>query len=190
MFDDLFRRCLGGALILIILPLPFGRGREAQIDQLHVALNDGTLSVDFRVLGAFTGEVEEVIASGLPVTFHHMLRAYRRRAAWIDERVSEKLVTTSVTFDTLTKQYRVSRTIDGQMVDTLVTDKAEDMKNWMTVFEKISLSSEDPVETLDRLYVKVKSEIQNRFVFFFIPWDFETEWTKSDLIQDDEPIQP
>ena len=190
MFDDFLRRWLGGALILIILPLPFGRGREAQIDQLRVALNDGILSVDFRVSGAFTEEVEEVIASGLPVTFHHILRAYRRRTAWVDQRFSEKVVTTSVTFDTLTKQYRVSRTVNGQMVDTLVTDKAEDMKNWMTVFEKIPLPSEDPVQTLDRLYVKVKSEIQSRFVFFFIPWDFETEWTKSDLVEDDERIQP
>ncbi|MCZ6777737.1 MAG: DUF4390 domain-containing protein [Acidobacteriota bacterium] len=190
MFDHLLRRWLGGALILIILPLPLGRGRGVQIDQLQVALSEGAISVDFRVSGAFTEEVEEVIASGLPVTFHHVLRAYRRRTVWVDQRLSEKLVTTSVTFDILTKQYRVSRTVNGQMVDTLVTDKAEDMKNWMTVFEKIPLPSENPVETLDRLYVKVKSEIQNRFVFFFIPWDFETEWAKSDLIQDDEPIQP
>jgi hypothetical protein len=190
VLEDFLRRWLTGALILIILPLPFGRGRSAEIDQLQVALEDGHLSVGFTVSGAFTEEVEEVIASGLPVTFHHILRAYRRRTAWVDQRVAEKIVTTSVTFDTLTKQYSVSRSVDGQMVDTLVTDKAEDMKSWMTVFEKIDLPCENAVEMLDRFYVKVKSEIQNRFVFFFIPWDFETDWTKSSLIQDDEPHRP
>jgi len=190
VLEDSLRRWLRGALILIILPLPFGRGRAAQIDQLHVALNGGQLHVDFRVSGAFTDEVEEVIASGLPVTFHHVLRAYRRRPAWVDQRIAEKIITTSVTYDTLTKQYSVSRTVDGQMVGTLVTDKADDMKTWMTLFENIELPCEQAVEALDHYYVKVKSEIQNRFVFFFIPWDFETAWTRSSLIESYEANRP
>ncbi|MEE9218081.1 MAG: DUF4390 domain-containing protein [Acidobacteriota bacterium] len=184
------RRWFSSALIVVILPLPFGLGRSAKIDHLQVEAQSRQLSINFRVSGAFTDEVEEIIASGLPVTFHHTVRAYRRRAGWFDQRVAETVVTTSAAFDTLTKQYSVSRTVDGQMVDTLVTDKAEDMRNWMTVIDGILLSCEHDTEPLERYYVKVKSEIQNRFVFFFIPWDFETDWAKSTLIQPHETLEP
>lgn len=188
MFTGTVHRWVGTALLLVALPL--GRGRAAEIEQLQVEPAAGQFRVAFRLAGAFTEEVEEVMASGLPVTFHHTLRAYRRRTGWFDRVVGEREVTTTVNFDTLTKQYRMSRSVDGQLVDTLLTDKADEMKAWMTVFERIDLPCDEGSQPLDRFYVKVKSEIQKRFVFFFIPWDLETAWTKSAVIQRDGSLEP
>jgi hypothetical protein len=184
------RRWLGAALFAVALPLPVGRGRAAEIDQLQVDAHGRQFDVAFRLAGAFTEEVEEVIASGLPVTFHHTIRAYHRRTAWIDQLVAEKVITTTVNFDTLTKQYHMSRSVDDQLVDTLLTDKPAEMKSWMTVIEKIDLPRDSESEPLDRYYVKVKSEIQKRFVFFFIPWDFETPWMRSAVIRPDGALKP
>jgi hypothetical protein len=64
------------------------------------------------------------------------------------------------------------------------------MKSWMTVIEKIDLPRDSESEPLDRYYVKVKSEIQKRFVFFFIPWDFETPWMRSAVIRPDGALKP
>lgn len=188
MLASSLHRWVGTALILVSLPL--GRGRAAEIDNLRVEARNGQFDVSFRLDGAFTAEVEEVLASGLPVTFHHTIRAYRRRPGWLDRLVAEKTVTTTVNFDTLTQQYRISRSVDGQLVETRVTDKPEEMKNWMTVIERLDVPSQDDGKPIDRYYVKVKSEIQKRFVFFFIPWDFETAWTKSAEIQRDAALQP
>ncbi len=188
MFAGPLHRWVGTALLLSTLPL--GRGGAAEIDQLQVAAQPGHLSVNFRLAGAFTPEVEEVMNSGLPVAFHHTIRAYRRRAGWLDRLVAERRVTTTVNFDTLTKQYRISRSVDEQLVDTLLTDKPEEMSGWMTRIERVDLPLEGETAPLERYYVKVKSEIQNRFVFFFIPWDFETAWTRSVVIQRDGALQP
>lgn len=40
--------------------------------------------------------------------------------------------------------------------------------------EKKKVEEPDP----QRLYLRVKAKIKDEVVFFFIPWDFETDWTK------------
>lgn len=188
LFRKSLQRWAGTALVLTALPA--GSVRGAEIEQLQVRTGEQSFQVDFRLTGAFTQEVEELLASGLPITFQHTVRALRRRATWLDRLVAERVITTTANFDTLTKQYRMSRAVDGQMVDTLLTDKPEEMKTWMTAIERVELPWEGKVQPVDRCYVKVKSEIQKRFVFFFIPWDFETAWVRSAEIELHEPVKP
>jgi hypothetical protein len=178
------------AVAALLLLLPQGASRAAGIDALKVDLHDGQFRVSFHLDGAFTPDVEELLSSGLPISFRHTLRAYRRRATWLDRLVSQKAVTTTAHFDTLTKQYRLSRSVDEQMADTRLTDKPEEMKTWMTLIEGVDLPVEAAGEPQDRYYIRVKSEIQKRFVFFFIPWDFETAWTRSALIDRNGALQP
>jgi hypothetical protein len=181
-------RWLGTALLLV--SLASGWDLAAEIGALQVSNSDRRFRVAFRLNGAFTPEVEEVLASGLPITFRHTLRAYRRRAAWLDRLISEQRVDTTAQLDTLTRQYRLSRAVDGQMVDTRLTDKPEEMKAWMTSVEGLELPWQGNVDPADLLYVKVKSEIQKRFVFFFIPWDFETSWARSAPLAAEHVVQP
>ena len=178
------------AALFILAGVSAGVGRAAEIAELKVEPHEGQFRVAFHLDGAFTPDVEELLGSGLPVTFQHTLRAYRRRATWLDRLVSGRTVTTTANFDTLTKQYRLSRAVDQQMADTLLTDKPEEMKAWMTTIEGVDLPAEAGSEAHDRYYVRVKSEIQKRFVFFFIPWDFETAWTRSALIDRNGTLQP
>lgn len=181
-------RWVGTALLLASFAT--GEDLAAEIEALHAQNSDRVLRVAFRLSGAFTPEVEEVLASGLPITFRHTVRAYRRRAAWLDRLLSEQRVEATAQLDTLTKQYRLSRAVDGQMVDTRLTDKPEVMRAWMTVAEGLELPWPAEAEPGDVVYVKVKSEIQKRFVFFFIPWDFETPWARSAPVPADHGVQP
>jgi hypothetical protein len=176
-------------IAVLAASLASGRGLAAEIEKVQVESGAHLFRVGFRLRGAFTPEVEEVLASGLPVTFRHTLRAYRRRAAWLDRLLAEQRVDTTAQLDTLTRQYRLSRAIEGQMVDTRLTDKPEEMKIWMTAVEAIELPWQGNAEPTDLLYVKVKSEIQKRFVFFFIPWDFETSWARSTPIAAEHDVR-
>jgi hypothetical protein len=188
VFSTTPQRWVGSALLAVALAS--GRPLAAGIEALEVRSRERLFSVAFHLSEAFTPEVEEVLASGLPITFSHTLRAYRRRAAWLDRLLAEQRVDTTAQLDTLTRQYRLSRAIDGQMVDTRLTDKPEEMKAWMTTFEGIELPWQGEVGKADLLYVKVKSEIQKRFVFFFIPWDLETSWARSAPVAAEHAFQP
>lgn len=150
----------------------------AEIHGLQVENAPHDLFVSFGLTGAFTREIREQIDSGLPVTFNHYVEVVNRRPVWFDSTVVRKVLSATVTFDTLTRQYRLNRSVNGEMMETVVSDKEADMERFMATVDRLRLC--DPVELAgDRaLYLRVKSRVQKRFVFFFIPWDFETSWAR------------
>jgi len=162
----------------------------AVIRGLQVENAPHDLFVTFKLDGAFTREILEQIESGLPVTFSHYVEILNRRPAWFDSTVVKKVISSTVTFDTLTHQYRLNRSVNGEMMDTVVSDREGEMERFMTSVERLRLC--DPLDLAgDRaLYLRVKSRVQKRFVFFFIPWDFETSWARIRLNVSQPPPTP
>jgi hypothetical protein len=159
----------------------------AEILGLQVENQPHDLLVSFNLQGAFTGEVREQIDSGLPVTFNHYVEVMHRRAAWFDGTLVRKVISTTVSYDTLTRQYRLTRSINDEAVETAVSDKADEMERFMTSVSRLRLC--DPVDLRGDtpLYLRVKSRVQKRFVFFFIPWNFETSWARVKLTVPEGP---
>ena len=172
----------------ILAAEPLNAGAEIHGIQLENAAHD--LFVSFGLSGAFTREIRDQIDSGLPVTFNHFVEVLNRRPAWFDSTLIRKVISSTVTFDTLTRQYRLNRSVNGEMMETVVSDRAADMERFMTSVDRLRLC--DPAELAgDRaLYLRVKSRVQKRFVFFFIPWDFETSWARVRLNVADRPTPP
>ena len=150
--------------------------RDAKIQDLRVEILENRYQASFRVEGAFTPEVEERIASGLETSFRHRVRVYGKRTIWFDNLLLEMEVTTTVKFDSLTKQYTLSRRIDGKLRVTDYTEDAEEMRLWMSKLEGIPLGTAEEFSVKDRVYVKVKSNIRSRFFLFFIPIRWNTDW--------------
>ena len=150
----------------------------AEIRGLLVENAPHDLFVTFTLHGAFTPEIREQIDSGLPVTFRHYVEVVNRRAAWFDDTLLRKVVSTSVAFDTLTRQYRLTRSVNDETLETTVSDKEAEMSRFMTTVERLRLCDPAELEGDRSLYLRVKSRVQKRFVLFFIPWDFETSWAK------------
>lgn len=153
----------------------------ALIRDLQVRNTPGDMHVSFALHGAFTQEVREQVESGLPVTFIHYVEVLHRRTAWFDHTLIKKDVSSTVTYDTLTRQYRLTRSVNGEVMETQVTDRPEEMERFMTAVEDLRLC--DPAELPGdrRLSLRVKSRIRRRFVLFFIPWNFETDWARIGL---------
>ena len=150
--------------------------RDAKIQDLRVELLENRYQASFRVEGAFTPEVEERIASGLVTSFRHRVRVYGKRTIWFDNLLLEMEVTTTVKFDSLTKQYTLSRRIDGKLRVTEYTEDPGEMRLWMSELGGIPLGAADQFSVKDRVYVKVKSNIRSRFFRFFIPIRWNTDW--------------
>lgn len=171
------------ALALAAPAAPQTADGKVSLAGLHVDATDHDLYVSFTVDGAFTPEVREAIESGLPVTFRHDVEVVRKRTLWFDRTLVRKVVTTTVTCDTLTHQYSLARGINDEITETQVAINEADMMRWMTRLERIRVA--DPstleVEPDDTLYVRVKSLLQRRFILFFIPSSTGTDWERVGL---------
>jgi len=152
----------------------------AAVATLTTDTTEHDIYASLAVTGAFDGEIRESIATGLPVTFSYYLEVARRRPLWFDKILVHKTVTTTVTYDTLTKQYSLTRRVNDEVTETSVAVDEAEMMRWMTRLNRVRLADPTSLEGVEdgSLYVRVKSRFQRRFILYFIPWEVETGWEK------------
>jgi len=186
-FKAAFVPALTAVMVLLSAPEPSRAAPEAvppegaEIHDLSVENSAHDLLASFTLVGGFSPEIVEQIDSGLPVTFNHYVEILKRRPGWFDSTMVKKTVSATVTYDTLTRQFRLSRSVNGEVVDTDVSDKHSEMERFMTSVTRLRLCDPADLPGEQPLYLRVKSRVQKRFVLFFIPWDFETSWARVGL---------
>ena len=164
----------------VLFLLGWALAADTTITALSAAATEHDLYATFGVRNAFASDVKEKIASGMPVTFTYFLEVARRRPLWFDKILIRKTVATTVTYDTLTHQYSLSKRVNDEVTETSVAVDEAEMMRWMTTLERVRLADPTALEGADdgSLYIRVKSRLQKRFVLFFIPWEVETGWEK------------
>ncbi len=165
-------------------------GEGPKIVELAVALEDDGYQASLRLDGAFSQEILDTIASGLPVTFEYRVEVFQRRALWVDPVHLRLLVNLSVDFDSLTRQYHLTREVDGQVVDSAATEKAEEMQHWMTQIQVSLGHLSDVKDDAGHPWVRARCRLASRFVFFFFPQASETRWARIPLpprIEEESP---
>jgi hypothetical protein len=175
-----------GVLAALAAPPPALAAADPRLADLRVAVVDGSYLVDFNLVGAFGEDVQEQIDAGLPVTFRFRVEVLRKRALW-DHTLLEQELDVTVNFDSLTKQYRLTRTVDGTLVDSMVSEKTEEMQRWMTevrAWKLDPLPGDKPLE--GQLFVRARGRLSPGFVLFFFPYTSGTGWARVPL----PPIPP
>ncbi|HZI93462.1 MAG TPA: DUF4390 domain-containing protein [Patescibacteria group bacterium] len=172
--------CLSAGATVLAVPVSSKLLADASVASLRTSATDHDVYASFALNNAFSEEIREKIGTGLPVTFTYFLEVANRRPLWFDKVLLRKTVTTTVTYDTLTHQYSLSKRVNDEVTESSVAINEAEMMRWMTNLEHVRLA--DPtilggVEN-DSLYIRVKSRLQKRFILFFIPWDVETGWEK------------
>jgi hypothetical protein len=106
--SPLIRRCLGlclTALLLAVLPV-----RAGSIEPLSASLSAGEdnyrLAADFNIdLGA---RLEEVVSRGVPLYFNLEFELTRQRWYWFSEHVAGQVIVHRLSYNALTRQYRLT----------------------------------------------------------------------------------
>lgn len=142
---------------------------------LHVAPlpRDGELLVSFRLAQTLTPELREVIHSGLLLRFVYKVDLKRSSAGWIDRTMATAEVTATLKYDTLTRRYHLSRTIDGRIDRTVEpTDNEELAWSWVTSqFDRLPIFRGVPLEPNAEYYVRVRAHTTApRNASFVWPW--------------------
>jgi hypothetical protein len=149
------------------------------IEELVPVVRSDGIFVSFRAGDAFDEDIEHAIRTGLEVTFRYNVELKRPRGIWLDGQVARRAISATVTYDNLTKRYKLTREIDGKIDATEVVADAEAMRRFMTTFESLRLFELSALEPNDSYYVRVKGVMRERNLLLLIPWDVGTPWKEA-----------
>ena len=152
------------------------------ITHLTAERNGETYQAACRLEGALTPDVEEEISAGLPTSIEYRLNLYRRRTAFFDQLVLKRRIECTARYDTLTKQYTLTRRLDGELQDTKVTDDAAVMRGFMTELHGVPIVKADDLQPDETYYLKAKSNLGLVWRFYLIPWPMDTDWERVPLL--------
>lgn len=176
---------VSAALCLLCLATSAGIAADkeprARIADLNAGLEEGLVRVSYRLADVLTPEAEERIQSGIPVTFRHRIDLSSRR--WMplvpDRVVSRTVVETRVAYDSLTRRYALTQTIEqkarskAQLPVTEEhrrwTDSIEEMRAWLNEPGSVPLHPPPEGEPPGRFRVRVQTVIGRDYVLWVFP---------------------
>jgi hypothetical protein len=133
---------------------------------------DGRVLVSFTLVNGFTSELQAAIRSGMAATIAYEVELRRGGTLWFDRTLASSTVTASTQYDNLTRQHRLSRTVDGRGEEPRLTEDEREVREWMTVFRQLSLFSTQALEANAEYYVRVRARTRPRVSWLPLwPWE-------------------
>jgi hypothetical protein len=159
------------AVVLAVFMLEAGDPRGVEVG---VVVRDGRVYVSSTVKDGLMDELEGAIQSGLTATIAYEAELRRPVSVWFDRTVSAATVSASVQHDTLTRRYQLSRSVDGRLDDSRVSEDRDEVKRFVTTFDRLPLFSSADLEPNAEYYVRVRVRTRPRVTWFFLPWGRDT----------------
>jgi len=159
------------AIVLSAFMLEAGDPRGVEVGAVA---RDGRIYVSSTLTDGLVEDLEQAIQAGLTTTFTWEAELRRPVSIWFDRTLSETTVATSVQRDTLTRRYQLSRSVDGRLDDSRVSEDKGDVKRFITAFDRLPLFSTADLEPNVEYYVRVRVRTRPRVTWFFWPWGRDT----------------
>ena len=126
--------------------------------------------MSFSTPRAVTPAIEQAIASGLPTTFTYDVELRRPSTFWFDKLVDSARIAVTVRFDPLTRRYHVTLLQDGRVAEERTTDNVEDVRRWVSTFERLPLFTTRELQEHTTYDVRVRGRTSPRHTWSFWPW--------------------
>jgi hypothetical protein len=162
--------------------------QDARLVNINISNTRDDLLIYFNVEGAFREKLEKAVLSGAPATFSFYVNLYRVRNFWPDKNIADIKVTHTVKYDTLKKEFTVTR--PWKKSKPVVTKSFQQAQKLMTEIDSLNVVSLNNLEKGRRYQTRAKAEVSKltlpfylHYVLFFVSlWDFETDWYTIDFI--------
>jgi hypothetical protein len=162
---------LAGLVILAAVREPVRAASGPALD-VKALVRDGRVLVSFTLADGFTAELQAATRSGMAATIAYEVELRRYGTLWFDRTLATSTVTASARFDHLTRQHRLTRTVDGRGEEPRLTEDEAEVREWMTVFKQLPLFSTQALEPIGEYYVRVRARTRPRVDWFlFWPWE-------------------
>jgi hypothetical protein len=120
-------------------------------------VNDDEVLVSFELADAYTNDVREAILSGLRTTFTYDLDLRMVTPLWVDRTIATAIVSTSDQYDNLTRRHVLTRTVDGRVEGTLVTEDESVVGRWLTTFARLPLCRTSRLDSGREYYLRISA---------------------------------
>ena len=165
------RRSLA-AVALVCVALTLEASAAGDDITVRSLTRDDQILVSFTLTGGFTRELRDAIRSGLPATITYEVDLRRGSSLWFDRTLASARVIAAVRYDNLTRQYRLSLTIDGRGEAPQITEDEDTVREWMTDFKRLPLFATAALERNVEYSVRVRARTRPRVNWFlFWPWE-------------------
>jgi hypothetical protein len=125
-------------------------------------VNDNEVLVSFELADAYTRDVREAISSGLRTTFTYYVDLRMVAPLWVDRTIVSVVVSTTDQYDNLTRRHILSRTVDGRVEETLVTEDESMVGRWLTTFTRLPLCRTSRLESDREYYLRISASSRPR----------------------------
>ena len=131
---------------------------------------DGRVYVSSTASDGLMRDLEEPIQAGLSTTITYEADLREEVGIWFDRTIASATVAASIQYDTLTRRYQLSRSVDGRLDDSRVSEDRADVRRFALGFDRLPLFSTADLEANAEYYVRVRVRTRPRVTFFFWPW--------------------
>lgn len=181
---SLFR--IVGTLCALALLATVGRAHaELRISNLSVFLNDFDVTVNVVLLGALPETLHEGLHSGLPTHVRLYVELWQQNRLFADRRIQARTVERQVTYNVLTKEYKVA-SLAGEQREPYATKDLREAQRVVSEVRVHNLASAASLSTKELYYVRVRSDVSqggvNSWLARFTGDAEETPWVQSSLL--------
>jgi glycerophosphoryl diester phosphodiesterase len=180
-----------GLLVLVILLLSVygvAMAKDATLTNIIVTNTRDDLLVYLSVEGAFTQKMEDAVKNGVPASFTFFVNLYRTRSMWLDKKLADLTITHTIKYNSLKKEYAVSRSWDSN--SPVILQSFDAAKKLMTEIDSLKVIPLGMLERGKQYQIQAKAKLSRvtlpyylHYVLFFLSlWDFETDWYTIDFI--------
>lgn len=136
--------------------------RAAGVTRILPIVRDDQVVVSCELADAYTDDVRNAIASGLRTTFTYDLELRMVVPAWVDRTISTAVVSNSDQYDNLTRRHTLSRTVNGRVEESTVTEDEAVVRQWLTTLTRVPLSPTSALSANRDYYVRVSARARPR----------------------------
>jgi hypothetical protein len=175
------RKLLFSLTVLALATILVASNNQPRIIDINYQVNYGQLFASCKLKGAISQEVLHSIKNGSKFTLEYFIELKRSRKLWLDEAISMRIISIGIKYDSLTKQYNLTRAIDGKVINRYVTGSDKEMAKWVCYMPKLRLFSIGELPQKSRYYLQVRANLSSPSFYQKSPWDLCTFWKKSTL---------
>ena len=123
-------------------------------------VRDEQVIVSIDLDNGYTEEVREVINGGVRTTFTYDVELKMIVPAWVDRTIATAVVAMTDRYDTLTRRHHLSRTVDGRVVEALVTEDEAVARKWLTSLNGLVLCRTSRLDPHREYYVRINAGVR------------------------------
>lgn len=142
----------------------------------------------FNIENAFRENIVTAVNSGVTISFSIPVTVHRPRSFWFDKKLKHEELVHTLKYDTLKKDYVVTRS--WKTPEEVTLKSFDEAKKLMTRVDGLTLLSLEDLEKGEHYRIGAKAQLKKisrpyylKYVLFFLTfWDFETDWKSIDFI--------